>query len=353
MANHATGLARAVLLTGAVWVAGCWSVWAQATIEAGAITSVSAGAGSKTGSATGKALGSALGGVGAKVGAATAAPAAPVSTTTTMVLPKTGAARGDLGGAGIITVTGPPPDIHFDEVSFQKCAGGVSSTKVDMPADGDYVSYHCQPILQMISFAYSGGAASELNLTGYPAWAATELFDMEGKVAPEDVSTWQKLGLSARKVAVRKLLANELKLKVHAKTNPKLVYTLSVAPSGPKLKEYSEGEQQRLPNGLTLTGRDMTWVGRVAYFQDTSMGALVEMLSEHLDHPVVNQTGLTRGYNFSLPLPHGTGTSAHADLAEHVPSVAESLAGLGLRLESGRGEVGALVVDHVEAPPSN
>ena len=97
---------------------------------------------------------------------------------------------GDTGAPGIITVAGPQPDIHFEVVSFQKCAGGVSSTKVDMPADGDYVSYHCQPILQMISFAYSGGAASELNLTGYPAWAATELFDLEAKVRRRRMFRW-------------------------------------------------------------------------------------------------------------------------------------------------------------------
>jgi uncharacterized protein (TIGR03435 family) len=352
MANHATGVARAVLLAGAVCLAGAGSCWAQAAVEAGAIGAASAGAGSATGKATGNALGSVLGGAGAKLGAATAAPAAPVATST-MVLKKSGAAGGDTGGAGIVTVEGPPPDIHFDVVSFQKCAGGVSSSKVDMPADGDFVSYHCQPVSQMISFAYAGGAAQDLNLTGYPSWAATELYDLEGKVAAEDVATWQALGLSARKVALRKLLADELKLKVKVKTTPKSVYTLQVAPSGPKLKEYTDGEQQRLPNGLTLNGKDMTWVGRVAYFQDTSIEGLVESLSAHLDRPVVNQTGLTGGYNFALPLPHGSGTSANADLAEGVPSVAESLAALGLRLESGKGEVDALVVDHIELPMPN
>ena len=81
------------------------------------------------------------------------------------------------------------------------------------------------------------------------------------------------------------------------------------------------------------------------------MEGLVNSLSAHLDRPVVNQTGLAGGYDFAFPLPHGSGTSANADLAESVPSVAESLAALGLRLESGKGEVDALVVDHIELPP--
>ncbi len=217
----------------------------------------------RAGKVAGNSVGSALGGLGGRMNAATkpaAAPAAPASTT--MALP----ANVPAGAPGIVTVAGPQPEIHFDVVTFQKCAGGVSSSKVDLPADGDYVSYHCQPVSQMISFAYAGGAASELNLTGYPSWAATELFDLEAKVAPEDVTAWQALGLSARKIAVRKLLADELKLKVHVKTTPKSVYTLQVALSGPKLKEYKEGEHETLPNGLTLNGKDMTWVGRGCVF---------------------------------------------------------------------------------------
>ncbi|HEX9200481.1 MAG TPA: TIGR03435 family protein [Acidobacteriaceae bacterium] len=342
MANHATGVARAVLLTGAVWLAGVGSVWAQAAAEAGAIGAASTGAAGGTGRATGKSLGSVFAGVGAKV----------ESSTTTTTLPS-GAGRvnrasapagGDAAGPGIIVVA-PAPKIRFDVVSFKRCAD-EGSKKVDMPADGDYVAAHCQPIAQLIYFAYVGATASNFNLSGYPLWVDTNLYDFEAKVAPEDIALWQKMGSSARRMAVQRLLADELKLKIRVDPTPKLVYTLSVADSGAKLKEYAQGEQQKLPNGLTLTGKDMTWVGRIAYFQDASMGNLAESLGAHLDRQVVNRTGLTGSYDFSLPLPQGTGNSA--------PSVAQAVSQLGLKLEAGKTKVdGVVVVDHIEPPSAN
>jgi uncharacterized protein (TIGR03435 family) len=343
MAIHAC-VARAVLLTGAVLLGGAVSGWAQAAVEAGAVGAASSTVGSAAGKATGKSVGSALGALGGKMDTATAkaAPAAP--TTTTMVLP----ANVPAGAPGIITVAGPQPDIHFDVVSFQKCAGGVSSSKVDLPADGDSVVYHCQPVSRMLSFAYAGG--EDFKLSGIPLWAETDLYMMEAKVAPEDVAAWQNMGLSARKLAVRKLLTDRLKLKIKVNTTPKPVYTLQVAESGPKLKEYADGEQQKLPNGLMLNGKDMTWVGRIAYFQDTSMSGLTELLSAHLDRPVVNQTGLEGGYNFSLPLPHGSGTTADANMTENMPSVAEALAELGLKLEAAKTAVDGLMVENIERP---
>lgn len=269
------------------------------------------------------------------------------TTTTTLELP----ASIPSGAPGIITVAGPQPEIHFDVVTFQKCAGAAGSSKVEMPADGDSVAYHCQPVYRMLAFAYAGG--SEFNLTGYPSWVTADLYDMQAKVAAEDLDTWLKMGSSERKVAVRKLLADQLKLKVKVNSTPKPVYTLSVAESGPKLKEYKTGEQQTLPNGLTLSGKDMTWVGRIAYFQDTSITALVDSLSAHLDRPVVNQTGLDGSYNFSLPLPHGSGTSADANMIENMPSVAEALAELGLKLQPDKTFVDGLVVQHIERPAAD
>jgi uncharacterized protein (TIGR03435 family) len=215
----------------------------------------------------------------------------------------------------------PAPKIRFDVVSFKRCAD-EGSKKVDMPADGDYVAAHCQPVAQLIYFAYLSAMASNVNLSGNPSWVETNLYDFEAKVAPEDIATWQKMGSNARRVSVRGLLAEELKLKVRVDATPKLVYTLSVADSGPKLKEYAQGQQEKLPNGLTLNGKDMTWVGRIAYFQDASMGNLAESLGAHLDRLVVNRTGLTGSYDFSLPLPQGTGNSS--------PSVAQAVSELGL-----------------------
>ena len=246
----------------------------------------------------------------------------------------------------------PPPHINFSVVSFKPCTG-YGSNKADQPQDGDYIAYHCQPVLRVIYFAYLGATDFNFNLTGFPDWVQTDLYEFEAKVAPEDIATWQKMGLNSRRVVMRQVLAEELKLSLHIDKTPKPVYVLSVAKHGPKLKAYTEGEEQKLSNGRVLKGNDMTWMGQVGYFQAYSMGNLVESLSAHLDRQVLDHTGLTGSYDFSFPLPYGSGTAAGAELSDDVASPKAGLSALGLKLEEGKAEVDQLVVDHIERPPTN
>jgi uncharacterized protein (TIGR03435 family) len=367
MAKRATCVARTVLLIGGMCLLGATSALAQAAVEAGALGAASTSAAGAAGKTTGSAPILVLGKNGAKIDAAAGAAANPPKqsldgapkdagaktqaappTATTSSMPAF-ISKNPLGSDDG-SADGPPPQIHFDSASFQRCNGGVASSKVDLPLDGDTVAYHCQSVFQIIYFAYTGVTATKLTLGGYPAWVETDLYNFEAKVAPDDVAAWRKMSLNERRAAVRGLLAESLKLKIKVNTTPRPVYTLQVATDGTKLKAHTEGEQQRLPNGLLLHGRDMSWVGRVAYLQDASMGNLAELLSSHLDRQVLNLTGLTGGYDFSLPLPYGTGTSANADLAANIPSVAKLLSHLGLKLEAGKADVGGLVVEHIERP---
>jgi uncharacterized protein (TIGR03435 family) len=363
MAKRAAYVAQAVLLIGGMGVCS-GSAWAQAGIEAGALGAAASSAAGVAGKATGQALGTVVGKTGVTLdanapaagtanppkqsldgapGAAAGTKTPPAESTDTMPA-FTANPMSDDGAAGT------PPQIHFESASFQRCNGGVASTKVDLPVNGDSIAYHCQPIFRILYSTYSGMTAFKLTLAGYPEWVETDLYNFEARVAPEDVAAWKAMSLNARRAAVRGLLTDALKLKVKVNTAPREVYMLQVADDGAKLKAYAEGDQLRLPNGLVLNGRDMTWVGRVAYLQDASMGNLADLLSAHLDRQVLDLTGLTGGYDFSLPLPYGTGTSANADLGENIPSVAKQLSELGLRLEAGKAEAGGLIVQHIERP---
>jgi hypothetical protein len=231
MARRVACVSWAVLLTGVVWLADTGSVLAQAAAEAAAAGAASSSAGGAA-RATGQAIGSVLGRTGAKVETSTrtATPAASAgakrtkaqgaASGATLVTPGRVPASGGGAQPGTVTVVGPPPHIHFDVVSFKRCAGEGSS-KVDLPTDGDYVASNCQPVFGIIDFAYTGATASNFNLSGYPSWVETDLYNFEAKVAAEDIATWQKMDLNARRVAVRGLLAEELKLKIHVDTTPK------------------------------------------------------------------------------------------------------------------------------------
>lgn len=364
MAKRAACGARAVLLIGAC-LAGVGGAWAQAGVEAGALGAAASSAAGAAGKVTAQALGSVIGKTGVKVDAN--APAAAIPPTDTAApdgaAPNSAAAAKTPPADATDTMpafTANPmsndesvvaqPQIHFESATFQRCNGGVASTKVDLPVDGDSIAYHCQPVFRILYSAYSGMTSFKLTLAGYPEWVETDLYNFEARVAPEDVAAWKAMSLNARRAAVRGLLADALKLKIKVNTTPQAVYMLQVADDGAKLKAYTEGEQQRLPNGLALNGRDMSWVGRVAYLQDASMSNLADLLTAHLDREVLDLTGLTGGYDLALQLPYGTGTSANADLGENIPSVAEELSELGLRLLAGKAEAGGLIIQHIERP---
>lgn len=88
------------------------------------------------------------------------------------------------------------------------------------------------------------------------------------------------------------------------------------------------------------------------------------ILSNIVDRPVVNKTGLTGYYDLAMPSsalrrpprPPPPGASQPLD-APSPPledeSIFAALEALGLRLEPAKGQVQMLVIDHVERPSEN
>ena len=248
-----------------------------------------------------------------------------------------------------------PENITFDIVSFKRCPPDREGpSKVDMPMDGDYIAYHCENISRLIYFAYWGSVNPYTVAAGYPSWVDDEYYDFTAKVAPEDIPSWQKLDLSHRRVLMRGVLARELKLRMKILSTPEPVYLLTVAKGGAKLTPYKDGDETKLPDGRTQTGRVANWIGATAYFQQESMSLFAELLTAHYNRRIVDRTGLKGPFNFSVIVLQGTGNdpSDHRP-TEDTPSTIESLANLGLRLESAKVPVDRLAIDHVERPETN
>jgi uncharacterized protein (TIGR03435 family) len=248
-----------------------------------------------------------------------------------------------------------PAKISFDVVSFKRCPEGKEgNTKVDQPQDGDYIAYHCEPVERMIYFAYLNAVNPWGFVEDYPDWLSDERNEFIAKVAPEDIAAWQKLDLPGRRVLVRGVLATALKLKVSVVSTDEPVYLLTVAKGGAKLTKYKDGDQTKVPDGRTQTGRVANWVGEMAYFQDTTMSQFAELLTAHYDRHVVNRTGLKDAYNFSVTvLQRGNDYPTEHWPTDDTPSTAEGLAVLGLRLENAKAPVERVHIDRVERPAEN
>jgi uncharacterized protein (TIGR03435 family) len=243
-----------------------------------------------------------------------------------------------------------PPKINFDIVSFKKCPPDkFDSTKVDMPMTADYVAYHCQPLSRIIYFAYNGSVKVYSVDSTYPKWVDDDRYEFIAKVAPEDFAAWQQLDLAARRLLIRKVLADTVKLKIHVENSPKAIYALT-ATKKVNLKTYKEGDQTTLPNGDVLTGRSYEWIGLTAHFQAYTMADLAEVLTINMDRLVADHTNLPDRYNFALPMAgHDMEPDSHM-FDDNAPTIEDGLEALGLRLVPTKAPVERLVIDHIEKP---
>jgi uncharacterized protein (TIGR03435 family) len=207
-------------------------------------------------------------------------------------------------------------------------------------------------------------------ISGLPNWAKSENYDISAKVGPSDVAVLQKLTIDQRRRMLQPLLVERFKLKVHFETKELPVYALVIDKKGPRIREARTGGDH--PPGIQGGGGDantgMMFMGAGQITgQGVPIASLVKMLSQqNLGRRILDKTGLTGKYDFKLQWsPEKDSatmfTSAQNSQQRATPSVDSSLPGiftalqeqLGLKLESQKGPVQTLVIDHAEKPSDN
>jgi uncharacterized protein (TIGR03435 family) len=211
----------------------------------------------------------------------------------------------------------------------------------------------------IISNAY--GIRQDL-ISGAPGWTESTQYDIEAKEGESVAAALQKLSNEQRadqiRLMLQALLADRFHLKVNHVVKELPVYELVIAKGGFKLKEadpnnaYAGGIKG--PDGVS--GVLLTGAGRLTA-QAIQMSMLVTNLSYQVDRTVVDKTGLTGKYDFTLKWTPDQGLSTLPPGAESDssgPSIFTAIQEqLGLKLESTKGLVQTLVIDHVERPSEN
>ena len=228
---------------------------------------------------------------------------------------------------------------------------------------------------QLVAFAYSL-QLGQFQLVGGPSWLADDKFDITAKM--EGNPEWGGPGSNKPDpitIAMRKLLADRFKLKVHTESRELDAYALVVARPGtlgPKLKpsptdcaamlkDAQAGKLPPLPApGSLKTDETMPCSimgGRgMVRFDGFPMSQVAGMFTGQAGRIVVDRTGLTGNWQFVLTfLPEqplaGPPGGAEPPIDPNAPSFFTALQEqLGLKLESTKAPVTVAVIDSAEHP---
>ena len=187
-----------------------------------------------------------------------------------------------------------------------------------------------------------------------PGWIGSEKYDILGRPDTPGQPSRDQL-----KIMFKKLLADRFQLKFHMEKRELPAYTITVLKTGPKFSASTADPNSSLGIGFGLaTGGGMTLTVRNAPF-DSVANALQGNL---LDKPVVNQTGLTGKYDFSVKFtPDGSQLAnaggvpgAGTTDPDAPPDIfAAFQRQLGLKLESTKTAVDVMVIERIEKPSDN
>ncbi|WP_158615296.1 TIGR03435 family protein [Acidipila sp. EB88] len=209
-------------------------------------------------------------------------------------------------------------------------------------------------LLMLVQEAYHVDGAHLLNL---PAWARSDHYDMDAKVAAADVAVFSQMSYDQHRVLLQDVLADRFKLSVHIESQERPVYALVVARGGAKLGKPRPDQwcAQPAQQGRTLFVQARAGLMSVECIR---MSGLADVLSRGNDRPVIDKTGISGFYNVDLRwMPEADAAKAQAvssSTEESGPSLFTALQEqLGLRLDPQKGPIPFLVIDRVEPPSAN
>ena len=257
--------------------------------------------------------------------------------------------------ATFVNVQQPPPAAARDQ-SAQPIAFEVASVKPN-PVPPNHViipKYPDRPIPRATGNRYSAPHATvqdlimqaygvnDYQISGLSDWAKAPLgehYDIEAKTAGEGnppTDLLQKM--------LQSLLADRFQLKLHRDEKDLPVYVLVVVKTGSKLRRLGDNEQ--IPRYATRPPQMPTNKG--------TFEGLLRLLRLYADRPIIDETGLSGGYEFA-----DLGLGQFAQLRREDPLGAQNTLSaaiqekLGLTLHSTKRVTEVLVIEHVQRPSQN
>jgi uncharacterized protein (TIGR03435 family) len=240
----------------------------------------------------------------------------------------------------------PAPAPPAFEVASVKPSGPQSKTLGIYTFPGGRLTAENRTLQDLMEEAFSVQA---FQISGGPRWVREDRYDIDARPASSSKASQANPRYPTsppndeQRQMLQALLADRFQLKSHRETREGPVYILVRNKKELKLQSAKNKDDRPwvggIPNGM-ITGNGIAGI-------NISMPLLATRLSRYLERPVLDQTGLQGSFDFKFEY---ASDDPHPDV---VSSILTSIQALGLKLESSKGPVETIVIDHAERPSAN
>ncbi len=182
-------------------------------------------------------------------------------------------------------------------------------------------------------------------ISGVPGSLNSARFDIQAKIIDTEPGALKKLTRVQRDAPLTSMLAERFQLKLHTEIKLLPVLTMILAKGGPKFMPTALSDPSGKGEGTSIQNGVFT-------AHAIPMSSLADSLSYQLHRTVLDGTGLSGKFDlsFSWLTPYGPDVSPESSESSLLTALREQL---GLKLQSAKGPVEVLVVDHLEMPSEN
>jgi uncharacterized protein (TIGR03435 family) len=233
----------------------------------------------------------------------------------------------------------PDPATRFEVVSIKPATepgpGGIRHL------NGGRLQAEKVPLRFLIQYAYD---IAEERLEGGEKWISTDRFDIVA--TPErDAGSEPLTRDRALKLMIREMLGDRFKLQLTPQTREMKAFELTRSGSDHKLTPVPLGPQP----GFQVRSNGSL---RVATFKNAPMPYIAMYMSAQLKRPVIDKTGLTGAFDFTLQWAADLDVDATSDV--ETPSIYTAVEKqLGLKIRDTRAPVQIFLITHAERPSEN
>lgn len=217
---------------------------------------------------------------------------------------------------------------------------------------------HNLPLKDVIKFAFD--LKSDSQLLNAPGWVNTDRYEIDAKEDEAESAALMKMAFDGRFEVIRGMMRQMLVERFHLEATPQAaevpIYALVVAKGGAKITPtppLASGEERKFrgwqghgPGDVEAHAATMELVTSV-----------ISRMPEADGRVVVNKTNMPGEYDWKLhwtPQSNSAADGAGTPAAETGPTLFTALQEqLGLKLESQKGTVPAVAINHIERPTEN